>query len=162
MRTLCFDSDDHEIEARRYQGLRFTPAVEVTRDSHGLIVKPAVVRAQIDREIREAAPEERSPEGETPGSGPMPGSGSGTELRERVAPKRFHATATLNHSRIGPDAGRIAEEVVSHLDGLVGSDVTVTLEIEVTVPTGVPERVERVVTENSSSLRLDSHAFEDS
>ena len=69
----------------------------------------------------------------------------------------------LSTTAVGPDAGRIAEEVVSHLDGLlVGSDVTVTPEIEVTVPTGVPEHVERVVTENSSSLRLDSHAFEDS
>ena len=78
----------------------------------------------------------------------------------RVDPRRFHATATLNHSRIGPEASRIAEEVVSHLDGLVGSKVRVTLEIEVNVPDGVPEHVERVVTENSASLRLDTHAFE--
>ncbi len=50
--------------------------------------------------------------------------------------------------------------MVSHLDGLVGSKVRVTLEIEVNVPDGVPEHVERVVTENSASLRLDTHAFE--
>ena len=76
--------------------------------------------------------------------------------------RRFHATATLRHSRIGPDASRIAEEVVSHLDGIVGSEVTVTLEIEVHVPGGVPERVERVVTENCATLKFDAHSFEES
>ena len=82
--------------------------------------------------------------------------------QERTNPHRFHATATLNHGRIGPDASRIAEEVVSHPDGLVGSEVKITLEIEVVVPAGVPEHVERMVTENSAALRIDSHAFEQS
>ena len=37
---------------------------------------------------------------------------------------------TLDPARVGRDAGRIADEVVTHLVGLVGSNVRVTLEIE--------------------------------
>ena len=42
---------------------------------------------------------------------------------------------TLDAARVGRDAGRIAEEVIAHLAGLVGAKVTVTLEIEAAVPT---------------------------
>lgn len=36
----------------------------------------------------------------------------------------------------------------------------VTLEVEATVPEGVPERVVRVVTENCRTLKFTSHGFE--
>ena len=39
---------------------------------------------------------------------------------------------SLDPTRAGRDAGRIADEVFAHLAGLVGADVTVTLEIEAT------------------------------
>jgi hypothetical protein len=35
--------------------------------------------------------------------------------REAPTPKRFHDTVTLEPTRVGRDAGRIADEVVSHL-----------------------------------------------
>jgi hypothetical protein len=38
--------------------------------------------------------------------------------------------------------------------------VTVTLEIEAEVSPGVPENVVRTVTENSRTLKFDSHGFE--
>jgi hypothetical protein len=62
--------------------------------------------------------------------------------------------------RIGSDAGRIAEEVIAHIAGLVGSDVTVTLEIEATIPQGAPDQVVRTVTENCRTLKFTSHGFE--
>ena len=75
-------------------------------------------------------------------------------------PKRFHGTVTLDSARVGRDAGRIADEVIAHLSGLVGSTVKVTLEIEADVSGGVPENVVRTVTENSRTLKFDSHGFE--
>ena len=75
-------------------------------------------------------------------------------------PKRFHGTVALAPSRVGRDAGQIAEEVVAHLEGLVGSDVKVTLEIEASIPSGAPENVVRTVTENCRTLRFTSHGFE--
>ncbi|WP_367343660.1 Swt1 family HEPN domain-containing protein [Methanomethylovorans sp.] len=75
-------------------------------------------------------------------------------------PKRFHGSVTLNPLRISSEAGRISEEVIAHLTGLVGSNVTVTLEIEAEVPSGVPENVVRTVTENSRTLKFESQGFE--
>lgn len=153
-------ADGFDEAAKRYRGLRFSQVVNVTPDSNGLLVKPGVARTQIDAEARtvptpsETGPSEDVPQPKAEAVPKQP------ERPERTKPHRFHATATLNHSRIGPEASRIAEEVVSHLDGLVGSTVKVTLEIEVAVPSGVPDDVERIVTENSASLRLDNHEFE--
>jgi hypothetical protein len=56
---------------------------------------------------------------------------------------------------------RIADEVISHLSGLVGSSVKVTLEIEATVEAGAPENVVRTVTENSRTLKFTTHGFEE-
>ena len=52
-------------------------------------------------------------------------------------------------------------EIVSH--GRPWSfDADGALEVEVTVPAGVPERIQRVMTENCNTLKVDSHDFEDS
>jgi hypothetical protein len=48
---------------------------------------------------------------------------------------------TLDATRVGRDAGRIAEEVISHLAGLVNAKVTVTLEIEAEIPAGARIRL---------------------
>jgi hypothetical protein len=88
-----------------------------------------------------------------------PGTPSGSSTAP-PKPKRFHGTVTLDATRVGRDAGRIADEVISHLSGLVGSAVKVTLEIEADVANGVPENVVRTVTENSRTLKFSSQGFE--
>ena len=75
-------------------------------------------------------------------------------------PKRFHGTVTLDATRVGRDAGRVAEEVIAHLTGLVGAKVTVTLEIEAQIPSGASDHVVRTVTENSRTLKFTSQGFE--
>jgi len=68
--------------------------------------------------------------------------------------------AVGNPLRVGADAGMIAQEVIAHLTGLLDAQVSVTLEIEATVPNGVPDHVVRVVTENCRTLKFTSHGFE--
>ena len=79
-----------------------------------------------------------------------------------VAPKltRFHGTVTLDPTRVGRDASRVADEVIAHLSGLVGAQVTVTLAVEADIPSGAPDHVVRTVTENSRTLRFTSQGFE--
>jgi hypothetical protein len=55
---------------------------------------------------------------------------------------------------------RGADEVISHLAGLMWSSVKVTLEIEASIPDGVPETVVRTVMENGRTLKFDSQGFE--
>ena len=77
-----------------------------------------------------------------------------------IRPRRFYGTVQLDPARVGRDASRIADEVIAHLAGQVGANVTVTLEIAVTMPDGAPEQIVRTVTENSRTLRFNSHGFE--
>jgi 4-diphosphocytidyl-2C-methyl-D-erythritol kinase len=67
---------------------------------------------------------------------------------------------TLDATRVGRDAGRIADEVIAHLAGQVGADVKVTLEIEALLPDGASEQIVRTVTENSRTLKFDHTGFE--
>jgi hypothetical protein len=50
--------------------------------------------------------------------------------------------------------GRIADTLIAHLAGLIGSQVKVTLEVEAEVASGVPDTVVRSVTENSRTLKF--------
>ena len=61
---------------------------------------------------------------------------------------------------MGRHASQIAEEVIAHIAGLVGANVTVTLEIEAEIPDGAPEQVVRTVTENGQTLKFTNQAFE--
>ena len=93
------------------------------------------------------------------GLGPVAGQ-LGPPSPTTAQPKRFHGTVTLDATRVGRDASRIADEVIAHLSGLVGATVTVTLEIEADIPSGAPDHVVRTVTENSRTLKFTSQGFE--
>ena len=77
-----------------------------------------------------------------------------------MKPKRFHGTVQLDSTRVGRDASRIADEVIAHLAGQMGVEVTVTLEIEARLPNGATEQIVRTVTENSRTLKFTSQGFE--
>ena len=156
-------ADGFDEDAGRYRALRGGQVVSLTDpDAPGVLVKPEAARRQLDAE--QAAPvAPPGPAPETSGSG-TPGSetGSGPSPAPPPDPRptRFHGSVALDATRAGRDAGRVADEVIAHLAGLVGSNVRVTLEIEADVPGGAPEHVVRTVTENSRTLKFDSHGFE--
>ena len=142
--------------AGRYRGLRTGQLVSLTDDeAPGILVKPAVARTQLDTES--------VPTGATGTTGTVSGTdppGTPDETPESMAPKRFHGTVTLDTTRVGRDASRIADEVIAHLSGLVGAEVKVTLDVEAKIPSGAPDQVVRTVTENSRTLKFSDHGFE--
>jgi hypothetical protein len=149
-------ADDYDEVAKRYRGLRGGQAAGFAIDNlSGLLVNPEVALEQQKAEIAPQSKPDQIPPGKGPG--PVPPTGPAPNASP---PKRFHGSVTLDPRRVGRDAGRIGDEVVAHLVGLVGSDVTVTLEIEANIPSGAPENVVRTVTENSRTLRFTSHGFE--
>jgi hypothetical protein len=130
----------------------------VDADAPGLLVKSEIARKQLDAETRqEPTPQVDGTPPSPPGTGPAPVPPTPPEAAK---PKRFHGTVELDPERVGRDAGRIADEVISHLFGLVGANVTVTLEIEAEIPNGAPDNVVRTVTENSRTLKFTSQGFE--
>lgn len=162
-------ADSFDEGASRYRGLRGGQVVSLAgSDSLGLLVKSEIARKQLDAESAKP-PVGGSPVGPTVngegtgGLGPGPGSGTTgtpTPAPAPTQPKRFHGTVTLDASRVGRDASRIADEVIAHLSGLVGAKVTVTLEVEAEIPAGVPDHVVRTVTENGRTLKFTSQGFE--
>lgn len=159
-------AESYDEASGRYRGLRFRQHVAVSEDSpFGLLVKPqqALEQHAAEKAEREGTsgicisgvPAEGTPTGVQPILPEVHIQGGPEEL-----PKRFHGSVILDPTRVGRDAGRIADEVISHLVGLLGSNVTVTLEIEATVVSGVPDNVVRIVTENCRTLRFSGQGFE--
>ena len=155
-------ADSYDEATRRYRGLRFGQRAVITDGGTGLLIKPEAARRQIAAETSKEAPATAT---NTPSPGAAPTGGpTGTTTAvapASVRPKRFHGTVTLDPTRVGRDAGRVADEIVAHLVGLLGSQVEVTLEIHAEVPDGVPEKVVRTVTENSRTLKFADHGFEE-
>jgi hypothetical protein len=158
-------ADSYDEASHRYRGLRFGQRVTITDGGTGLLVKPEAARRQIVAETPKESPGSMAPAAGPGSSGPVPTDGSSTTTGSGLAParpRRFHGTVALDPTRVGRDAGRVADEIVSHLVGLVGSHVEVTLEIQAEVADGVPDKVVRTVTENSRTLKFSDHGFEES
>lgn len=159
-------ADSFDESAGRYRGLRGGQGIlAIDADSSGLLVKSEVARRQLDAESAKRASDGANA-GQTGTEGIIvdeKGTGSkGKVVSPPVAaqPKRFHGTVTLDATRVGRDASRIADEVIVHLAGLLGAKVTVTLEVDAEIPTGAPDHVVRTVTENSRTLKFSSQGFE--
>jgi len=165
--TWALDSfayaDSYDESAGRYRGLRAGQNVSIgSHDLPGLVVKPDIARKQADdaerREDLGAAslPNSRTPPLEGDTDRPPPGE----DQQRESQPRRYHGSVQLDATRVGRDAGRIAEEVIAHLSALPGADVEVTLEISARVAGGVPPSVVRIVAENGRTLRFLTHNFE--
>ncbi len=161
-------ADSFDEAEGRYRGLRAGQQLALmTLDGGGLLVKPAVASVQLGAEAPSGAARPSGPGREaTGGTGHAPGAGlpngpGGSVVPAARRPTRFHGTVALDAARAGRDAGRIAEEVIAHLVGLVGANVEVTLEIDAQIPAGAPENVVRTVTENARTLRFKSQGFEE-
>jgi len=161
----------YDEESGRYVGLRTGGGGSAVLDSSSLLVKPEAARAQVELEEEEARQREREKAGQDNGSEgpsgltypPTGGNGGGLVSDPPTGielPRRFHASATLDPDRVGRDAGKIADEVLSHLSVLPGARLTVSVEIEAEIPEGAPEDVQRIVSENAGVLKFDSHGFE--
>ncbi len=154
-------AESYDEAAGRYRGLRGGQNVSIyDGDDPGLLVKPDIARQQLQAETR-------SPDSPTDGAGGATGeqdasseADAGEEKKKAPLPRRFHGSVELDPERAGRDASQIADEVIAHLTGLVGSDVKVVLEIEGTIPGGASEQVVRTVTENCKALKFRQHGFE--
>jgi hypothetical protein len=153
-------AESFDETAARYRGLRHSTHAGITRDDASLLVKPEAARKQIEQET---APPVSTGGGTSAGGTTKPGEPRTTTTLPPVPvqppqPKRYHGTVVLDPARVGRDAGRIADEVLTHLVGLVGSTVHVTLEIGAEIPGGAPDNVVRTVTENSRTLKFASNS----
>ncbi|MGD0769931.1 MAG: Swt1 family HEPN domain-containing protein [Tepidisphaeraceae bacterium] len=156
---------------QRYQGLRVAQAARVIVDERSLLVKPEAAAAQLEKDQQAAATaagnggQKATPTGTaTTIAGTGTGRQSGTGAQPIPTPpqlRRFHGSVQVDPVRLGRDAGRVAEEVVQHLTGIVGAKVQVSIEVHAELPDGAGDKLVRDVTENCRTLKFTDFGFEE-
>lgn len=143
-----------------YVGLVTGLNPSITLDSASVLVKPDVAQKQREEELaKEEKPQFQPNPGGVPSNVKEPKPGDTTVIPPAVI-THFHGTVELDPTRMGRDAGRIADEIIAHLTSLGGAKAKITLEIDVEVPNGIPEDRVRIVNENSNTLKFKNQGFE--
>jgi predicted AAA+ superfamily ATPase len=159
-------ADSFDEASGRYRGLRHGQGVHVLDVDSGLLVKPGRAVEQLEADSKSVSVNGDGAVAPPPVSGSLNASEDETGKSGSVAPavsdapRRYHGTVELDPTRVGRDASRIADEVISHLTGLMGTRVKVILEIEAEIQQGASDQVVRTVTENSKTLKFKNHGFE--
>ena len=141
--------------ARTYQGLAIDNAanVQVVIGNASLIVRPDIAEAH--------RPPPRDSTGDlndgSPSSGgtETPEDGVGAEdvgQQTETKPTRFIGTVMISSDRPARDIHQIVEAVVEQLTTLPGSEVTLKLEIDAEVPSGLDRAKVRTLIENANTL----------
>ena len=165
MDTFAY-AESFDDKTGRYLGLRGGQQVAIASDDAGLLVMPETARIQFEADTAAAgqAASGATVSGGSPAAIPTASVAVGTTPPSidgaaggvaPALPRRYHGTVRLDPARVGRDASQIAAEVIAHLIGLVGADVTVTLDIEARLPDGATEQVVRTVTENGRTLKFE-------
>ena len=141
--------------AGTYQGLSIDNAanVQVVIDNESLIVRPDIAEAH--------RPPPRVSTGDLNDGSPSSG---GTKTPEddvgvvdkgretETKPTRFIGTVMISSDRPARDIHQIVEAVVEQLTTLPGSEVTLKLEIDAEVPSGLDRAKVRTLIENANTL----------
>ncbi len=127
--------------------------VHVVIDNESLIVRPDIAEAH--------RPQPRVAIGSESGDPSFSDSGSTTEddagraddgWQTETKPTRFIGMAMISSERPARDIHRIVEAVVEQLTTLPGSEVTLKLEIDAEVPSGLDRAKVRTLIENANTL----------
>ena len=151
-------AENWDEAAGTYRGLAIDNAanVHLVIDNESLIVRPDIAEAH--------RPQPRVPT-KDPGSGPpsspssysvpIPETDAGMVHDRQPTekkPTRFIGTVMIPSERPARDIHRIVEAVVEQLTALPGSEVTLKLEIDAEVPSGLDRAKVRTLIENANTL----------
>ena len=152
----------------RYVDLKFNKTLMSINQSD-LLVKAQVAMKQIVAEQKETPPQPGGqPGGEQPGPGGTPGGEppagpSGTPAPGPQSAKdntHFFMSAKLDTTRVNRDVNNYVQEIIQHLMAVEGSDVELTLEVNVNAPNGIPSGTVRTVSENCRTLKITNFGFD--
>ncbi len=157
-------------QKKKYLGLRASSRLSSLSVDESLLVKPSVATVEIQRQATAAGTPLPEPSGQqetsntsataTENTSSVSTPSAGTQISTKK-PNRFTGVAVIEATRLGRDAGQIAEAVVQHLAGLVDAEVEITIEVNVKVSSGVPDNVVRTVTENCRTLKFKQYGFDE-
>ena len=143
-------AESYDEKEKRYRGLIIGAAVNnPVADGRSVLVKPEVAVAQ---EAEHQTDADADGGGSTSAGGDSGGTEPGGTELVRTKPTHFYGRKTVNATRLGRDAGEIANELVAHLVALAGVDVEVTIEVDAS-GAEFNDNIVRIVTENARALR---------
>jgi hypothetical protein len=154
----------YNADEARYVGLMTGQIPALAFDGSSVLVKPEAAKRQIETDRAKettVSPEIGAPTKPVSGGDETVTGGEELPLPIARSLRRFHGSVELDPARMGRDASRIADEVLSHLTSLIGAKAKITLEIDVEVPNGIPEERVRIVAENCNTLKFKGHGFEE-
>ena len=122
-------------------------------DNESLIVRPDIAEAH--RPQPRVSTED--PGGGSPSSDSVPTPQDDADVvhdaqKTETKPTQFIGTAMISSERPARDIHRIVEAVVEQLTTLPGSEVTLKLEIDAEVPSGLDRAKVRTLIENANTL----------
>ena len=150
----------------RYEGLKFGERASAIIDPFSVLVRPDAAQAQIDEDERARIEREGKNGGGNP---PVIGPGPNPPVPPVLPPiqppvqrvfQQYVGTARIDTKRPIPHFSEIVQDVIQHLTGVVGADVTVRVEIQADLPTGFNEQTRRTVSENGRQLKFENNGFE--
>lgn len=92
------------------------------------------------------------------GSGNYTGGGNTSDFPKNT---RFYMSAKLDTTRVNRDMNNYVQEIIQHLMAVDGSNVELTLEVNVHAPKGIPASTVRTVSENCRTLKITDFGFDD-
>lgn len=139
-----------------YVGLAISGAgnVQVVVDSESVVIKPDVAEAH--RPLPESPAPDQGKTDRILREGPSPdityGDPAAPAPSPEKAPTRFVGTVMISSDRPARDMHQIVEAIVEQLTTLPDSDVSLKLEIDADVPSGLDRAKVRTLIENATTL----------
>jgi len=149
-------ADRWDESKNTYVGLAISgpSQVQVLIDSDSVIIKPDV--AEIHRPKTKEDPAVSGGAGPTDSDGPAPTPGGDTGGEPAPTPEkkptRFVGTVMISADRPARDIHQIVEAIIEQLTILPGSDVSLKLEIDAEIPSGLDRAKVRILIENATTL----------
>lgn len=128
--------------------------VQVVIDSDSVIIKPDVAESHRPKPKEDPAGPGGADSTESDGPAPTPGGDTGGEPAPapEKKPTRFVGTVMISADRPARDIHQIVEAIIEQLTTLPGSDVSLKLEIDAEVPSGLDRAKVRTLIENATTL----------
>ncbi len=100
--------------------------------------------------------------GSTTGTNTGGGSSNGSSSSSSsLTHKHFWMSAPLDNTRINRDVQKLVEEIISHLVTVDGCTVSMHIELVADTADGFPQKTERTVSENCTTLNIKNFGFEE-
>jgi hypothetical protein len=115
-----------------YVDLKLAQLVTIDLNSDMVLIRREVAEAQLAKQAAQTAPLGGNNTGETvTRQPPIPGQlAAGGTVAARPRPRRFYAKIALDPNRPTPQVSNIAQSILSELDRVRGTRVTLTLDID--------------------------------